>query len=78
MIKSARVMKKAVGHLIPFMEEERLAKEAELKIQGIEITEAVHIYMLLSHSIRCNKTVLTEIELIVCAPFTPKWKVLRS
>ena len=43
MIKSARVMKKAVGHLIPFMEEERLAKEAELKIQGIEITEAVHI-----------------------------------
>ena len=25
MIKSARVMKKAVAHLIPFMEQERLA-----------------------------------------------------
>ncbi|KAJ1991480.1 hypothetical protein GGI25_003463 [Coemansia spiralis] len=29
-IKSARVMKKAVAHLIPFMEEERLAKLAQL------------------------------------------------
>lgn len=29
MIKSARVMKKAVAHLVPFMEEERLAREAE-------------------------------------------------
>ncbi len=28
MIKSARVMKKAVAHLIPFMEEERLANMA--------------------------------------------------
>lgn len=30
-IKSARVMKKAVGHLIPFMEKE---KEEELALQG--------------------------------------------
>ena len=28
-IKSARVMKKAVAHLIPFMEEERLANQVE-------------------------------------------------
>jgi 5-methyltetrahydrofolate--homocysteine methyltransferase len=28
-IKSARVMKKAVGHLIPFMEEERQARMQE-------------------------------------------------
>ena len=28
-IKSARVMKKAVAHLIPFMEEERLANHVE-------------------------------------------------
>jgi 5-methyltetrahydrofolate--homocysteine methyltransferase len=27
-IKSARVMKKAVAHLIPFMEEERLLRQA--------------------------------------------------
>ena len=40
-IKSARVMKKAVAHLVPFMEkekEEALKKKME---EGIEITENV-------------------------------------
>lgn len=32
-IKSARVMKKAVGHLIPYMEKER---EENLRLTGIE------------------------------------------
>jgi 5-methyltetrahydrofolate--homocysteine methyltransferase len=32
-IKSARVMKKAVGYLIPFMEKER---EEKMKLSGIE------------------------------------------
>ena len=41
MIKSARVMKKAVAHLIPFMEEERAAKAEELKAKGMEVTEEV-------------------------------------
>ena len=35
-IKSARVMKKAVGHLIPFMEEER-----QLKMASGEIDDSV-------------------------------------
>eukprot|EP00158_Paraphelidium_tribonemae_P008655 Partr_v1_DN28643_c0_g1_i1_m49323 putative 5-methyltetrahydrofolate-homocysteine methyltransferase len=34
-IKSARVMKKAVAHLIPFMEEERLALRAEAMKHGV-------------------------------------------
>ena len=34
-IKSARVMKKAVAHLIPFMEAE---KEAELALLGLKLT----------------------------------------
>ena len=42
MIKSARVMKKAVAHLIPFMEEERALKAQELKDQGLEITDDVN------------------------------------
>ena len=33
-VKSARVMKKAVGHLIPFMEEERLASGSQRKTAG--------------------------------------------
>lgn len=33
-IKSARVMKKAVAHLIPFMEEEKAASMAQLEHQG--------------------------------------------
>ena len=37
-IKSARVMKKAVGHLIPFMEEER-----QLKMASGEVDESVSI-----------------------------------
>ena len=32
MIKSARVMKKAVGHLIPFMEKEREERLAEMGV----------------------------------------------
>ena len=43
MIKSARVMKKAVAHLIPFMEEERALKAQELKAQGLEIVDGVRI-----------------------------------
>jgi hypothetical protein len=39
-IKSARVMKKAVGHLIPFMEKER--EEARL-INGSVEEEASHL-----------------------------------
>ena len=42
-IKSARVMKKAVAHLIPFMEEERALKAQELKAQGLEIVDGVRI-----------------------------------
>ena len=38
-IKSARVMKKAVAYLIPFMEEERLAKREEMLANGIEQEE---------------------------------------
>ncbi|KAJ1916021.1 hypothetical protein H4219_004010 [Mycoemilia scoparia] len=38
-IKSARVMKKAVAHLIPFMEEERLAN---LKAQGLEEDDDIY------------------------------------
>ena len=34
-IKSARVMKKAVGYLIPFMEEEKLAKVQETGIEDL-------------------------------------------
>ena len=41
MIKSARVMKKAVAHLVPFMEEERAVKAKELKAKGLEVTEEV-------------------------------------
>jgi 5-methyltetrahydrofolate--homocysteine methyltransferase len=38
-IKSARVMKKAVGHLIPFMEEERQKKFKEMAEAGEVIDE---------------------------------------
>lgn len=38
-------MKKAVAHLIPFMEEERAQKAAELKAQGLEMTEEVRSLM---------------------------------
>lgn len=41
MIKSARVMKKAVGHLIPFMEKEREEEEAKMRAEGREVTEDV-------------------------------------
>ena len=41
MIKSARVMKKAVGYLIPFMESEREAKNKALEEQGLKIDDEV-------------------------------------
>lgn len=41
-IKSARVMKKAVGHLIPYMEKEREEKRAE---QGSTEQEARQSFM---------------------------------
>lgn len=40
-IKSARVMKKAVGHLIPFMEKER---EETKVLTGIVEEEASHLF----------------------------------
>lgn len=40
-------MKKAVAHLIPFMEEERALKAQELKAQGLEITDEVNSLILL-------------------------------
>ena len=40
-IKSARVMKKAVGHLIPFMEKEKEAKFKEMAALGIDFDEDV-------------------------------------
>ena len=46
MIKSARVMKKAVAYLIPFMEEERLLKAEELKAQGLDVPEEVGYFLL--------------------------------
>ncbi len=39
-IKSARVMKKAVGHLIPFMETERLARNKALGLDPSLATDA--------------------------------------
>jgi len=41
-IKSARVMKKAVAYLVPFMEKEREENEAKLSAQGIKVTEEVN------------------------------------
>ena len=49
-IKSARVMKKAVAYLIPFMEEERALKAEELKAQGLEVTEEVGMMMIMLSS----------------------------
>lgn len=37
-IKSARVMKKAVGHLIPFMEKERQARMEESGVAELVMT----------------------------------------
>ena len=54
MIKSARVMKKAVAHLIPFMEEERALRAEELKAQGLEITEEVRIQYSEILNLRCS------------------------
>ena len=40
-IKSARVMKKAVGHLVPFMEKEKEEKFKQLIEAGHDIDENV-------------------------------------
>ena len=44
-IKSARVMKKAVGHLVPFMEKEKEEKIAKMKEQGLGIDEKVEHFL---------------------------------
>ena len=45
MIKSARVMKKAVAHLIPFMEKEREERQAQKKQQGeADVEEVSTVY----------------------------------
>ncbi|XP_055334894.1 methionine synthase-like [Paramacrobiotus metropolitanus] len=41
-IKSARVMKKAVAHLVPFMEEERQAKMKSLLEKGVDSMEKLY------------------------------------
>lgn len=42
-IKSARVMKKGVGHLVPFMEKEKQEKFKQMIEAGHEISENVSI-----------------------------------
>ena len=44
-IKSARVMKKAVGHLVPFIEKEKEQKQEEMKQKGLwdENVRCLHI-----------------------------------
>lgn len=46
-IKSARVMKKAVGHLVPFMEEERERQFKEMTDQGETFDENVKITLIM-------------------------------
>ncbi len=41
-IKSARVMKKAVAYLVPFMEEEKEEALKKMKAEGKEISENVN------------------------------------
>lgn len=41
MIKSARVMKRAVGHLIPFMEKEREERLAQMGVESDDDSLAV-------------------------------------
>ena len=49
-------MKKAVAHLIPFMEEERALKAQELKAQGLEITDEVNSRILFIHGhVQCKE-----------------------
>ena len=40
-IKSARVMKKSVGHLIPFMEKEKEENIAKMTELGLDVDEKV-------------------------------------
>lgn len=44
-IKSARVMKKAVGHLVPFMEKEKEENIAKMKEQGLDVDEKVEHHL---------------------------------
>lgn len=44
-IKSARVMKKAVGHLVPFMEKDKEENIAKMKEQGLDIDEQVECFL---------------------------------
>lgn len=50
-IKSARVMKKAVGHLIPYMEKEREERRAE---RGSAEEEARHSPLCCKSFIACH------------------------
>lgn len=43
-IKSARVMKKAVGHLVPFMEKEKQENITKMKEEGLDIDEKVGLF----------------------------------
>lgn len=45
MIKSARVMKKAVGHLIPFMEKEReeMRSNGECSEDEVSLSDLIHV-----------------------------------
>lgn len=44
-IKSARVMKKAVSHLVPFMEAERQERMRKLKDLGTFVEEEVNFFV---------------------------------
>lgn len=57
-IKSARVMKKAVAYLIPFMEEERLANQVEGASEEVSITQVtfeLKFYVLLLVKIQWDR-----------------------
>lgn len=43
MIKSARVMKKAVGYLIPFMEKEREERLAQMNGEGNTVEDSLAV-----------------------------------
>ena len=47
-------MKKAVAHLIPFMEKEREERQAQLKADGKEAEEEVRKLAELYHAVNCQ------------------------
>ena len=54
MIKSARVMKKAVAHLIPFMEKEKAEQLAVATADGETVNESVSVFIaILFFNLRC-------------------------